>query len=122
MGTIARKRFIMIIKNTGHQSQFVYEFYTDTQYATSFLFDLPSMGIWIAHGHPWLVIMRECQRTLTNNWSDLNAILSFLVNFYNENTNYPNKETLMSFLKEYFEGEELAIPQWFNYPEGMDYK
>ena len=95
----------------------VYEFYTESQYATSFKFKLPSMGIWFDHPHPWIVIMRETQRVISHNWSDLNCLLQKLIDNYTPETPYPDQDTLRDWLEEIT--PEGAMDNWFYYPQSM---
>jgi hypothetical protein len=111
----------MILKrNSNGMSQLVYDFFSDTQYATSFEFDIPSMGIWVHHEHPWLIIMRETQRTISPNWSDLNEMLRFLIDYAKENNQYPSKEKVLDFAKFAHMIDENSQPGWFTYPEDMN--
>ena len=113
--------FTMLLKhNVNGKSQFVYEFFTEDKYATSFEFTFPSMGIWVNHDHPWVVLMRETQRTVTTNWSDLNSILRKLIEFYEEFRSYPNKTTFTAWLEEGLVPENYTAG-WFVYPDDMDY-
>jgi len=111
----------MIIKNnTNGKQSFVYEFFTSDKYATSFTFELPSMGIWTNHEHPWIVIMRETSRCVTSNWSDLNDLLSRLIVFEKQFPGkWPSKATLMEWLESYTTEENYTFG-WFNYPTDME--